>query len=1081
MQTIEQLETALTALNAQRGVLGGEIVDMMIAPLQQQLLALRQPEPAPMGERKLVTIMFADISGFTAMSESLDPEQVRRLMNGCFDALVPCIHRYGGTVDKFIGDAVMSLFGAPVAQENHAESAARASLEMLSVIAQFNQAEGTNLGIHIGINTGLVIAGGMGSQDQQQYSVMGDAVNLAARLEDASERGEILIGAATYRLIAPLFDVETRAPIALKGKSEPVPNFRLLAPTSAPGTLRGLPGLKSPLVGRAREQLRLQEAVAALSEDKGKGARYAIVGDAGIGKSRLISEIRQTQHAAVWVEGRALSYTTQMSFFMARQLLLNAIGMHSGADVAAIDAALRRSVESISTAVDASDVYITLARLLDLPSARATMIFEGVTPQGLRTRMLSAYTTYIRARAHDSPLVMVWEDLHWADPSSLALLDLLLPLSDEVPLLLLLALRGDESPALNIVNNAATKFRGRFEVFRLTPLSIIDSEHLLDNLLNVKQFPGAVRRLILDKAEGNAFFIEEIIRSLIDAGMMLLTGEDIQMTEKLDSLRAVDIPPTLQGVIAARIDRLSTLDKQTLQTAAVIGRLFQRPVLAQLYKNEVDGAEVINAPLLRLLERELIRQGDGVDYIFKHAATHDVAYSTLLLEQRKRLHQSTAEAIETLFPDDLDDLAPTLGAHYKNAGLPHKAVPHLLRAADQAKKTYANAEAISYYTSALEQVDRAAYGDATAQSSALIGICEHLGNMLVLTGQRDEARIMFQRGLDALDGRDAITRCRLNRLMANAWILNRHRAEAERFLLAAQVSLGEESPEYQADWWDEFIELGLERLWFMYWFFQEESLMRELVDRLEPSVNRYANATQRCKYYRSRALYELSRCHWYQPEEHVVLLADQAVAAARQGATMVDLCFALFGSAFIHLWRDELDTTLSLLLNMIPLAERCGDAERLVMGVNYVALTYRRLRNIEQTQLFAKRTLILATGADMPTYMGMAQGNLAWVALQRGNFALAEESARAGLKLLAPPIPVSWPVTMPLVAALHNRGETVESVELLEKTLAGLQRFAPPVEVAIKAVIAANSAQDMEAVRIRIGDVLSAAEQHNYL
>ena len=706
---------------------------------------------------------------------------------------------------------------------------------------------------------------------------------------------------------------------------------------------------------------------------------------------------------------------------------------------------------------------------------------EWPTTRIWRTRMLSAYTTYIRARAHISPLVMVWEDLHWADPSSLALLDMLLPLADEGPLLLLLVLRGDENPALNIVNNAALKFPDRFEVFRLTPLSATDSEHLLDNLVNVKHLPSEVRRLILDKAEGNAFFIEEIIRSLIDAGMLLLKGTDIQITEKLDNLRAVDIPPTLQGVIAARIDRLPTLDKQTLQTAAVIGRLFQRPVLAQLYKNEVEGATMIDAPLLRLLERELIRQGDGVDYIFKHAATHDVAYSTLLLEQRKRLHQSTAEAIETLFPDDLAELAPTLGAHYRNADLPHKAIPHLLRAAENAKKTYANAEAIAYYTSALEQVDHAAYGKATLQTSALIGICENLGNLLVLTGQRDEARMMFQRGLDALGDRDAIVRCRLNRLMANAWILNRHRAEAERFLLVAQGALGEESPEHQADWWDEFIELGLERLWFMYWFFQEESLMRELVDGLEPSVNRYANATQRCKYYRSRALYELSRCQWYHPEDHVVMLADQAVAAARQGATMVDLCFALFGSAFIHLWRDELDTALSLLLNMIPLAERCGDAERLVMGVNYIALTYRRLRNVEQTQLFAERTLILATTSDMPTYIGMANGNLAWVALQRGNFVLAEEFARAGLKLLAPPIPVSWAVTLPLVAALHYRGETVESMELLEKTQAGLQKFAPPVEVAIKAVIAANSAQDMETVHIRISEVLSAAEQHNYL
>ena len=279
MQTIEQLETALTALNAQRSVIGDEIVDLMVVPLQQQLQAMRQPVPNPMGERKLVTIMFADISGFTAMSEALDPEQVRRTMNDCFDAIVPCIQRYGGTVDKFIGDAVMALFGAPIAQENHAESAARASLEMLNVILQFNQAQATSLGIHIGINTGLVVAGGIGSQDQQQYSVMGDAVNLAARLEDASDSGEILIGAATHRLIAPLFDVETRPPITLKGKSEPVPNYRLIAATAMPGAQRGLPGLRSHLVGRSHEQLRLQGAIAALREGTGRGACFAILGD----------------------------------------------------------------------------------------------------------------------------------------------------------------------------------------------------------------------------------------------------------------------------------------------------------------------------------------------------------------------------------------------------------------------------------------------------------------------------------------------------------------------------------------------------------------------------------------------------------------------------------------------------------------------------------------------------------------------------------------------------------------------------------------------------------------------------------
>ncbi len=1080
MQTIEQLEAALSALNAQRSVLGDEIVELMIAPLHQKLQVLRQPAPGPIGERKLVTIMFADISGFTAMSEILDPEQVRRIMNGCFDALVPCIHRYDGTIDKFIGDAIMSLFGAPVAQENHAESAARASLDMLKALDLFNQAQGTTLGIHIGINTGLVIAGGMGSQDQQQYSVMGDAVNLAARLEDVSERGDILMGAATYRLIAQLFDVETRSPISLKGKSEPVPIYRLIAAKITPEAQRGLPGLRSPLVGRRHEQLRLQEALEALSE--GKGARFAILGDAGIGKSRLISEARDSRGGtSVWVEGRALSYTAEVSFFMAGQLLLSLIGLQSGADSAEIDAALRASVEETIAADDASAVYMTLGRLLDLPQARTTTLLEGVTPQGMRARMLDAYTAYVRARAQDRPVVMAWDDLHWADPSSLALLDRLLPLADEVPLLLVLASRGDKGPGLNAIDGATATYGSRIEVFRLAPLSPLDSERLIANLLDVDLLPGETRQLILDNAEGNAFFIEEIIRSLIDAGTILPEGDHIRSKDQTKTRRAVDIPHTLQGVIASRIDRLPGLDKKTLQTAAVIGRVFQRSVLAHLYKQEIEMGGSLDGPLLRLLERELICLGGEHDYTFKHVATHEVAYSTLLLEQRTRLHRLTAEAIEALFPQSLDELAPTLGFHYKHADMPGQAYPHLRHAAERAKVTYANAEAISFYRSALEQVERAALDPRESHLDASIAICEELGRILVLTGQRDEARLMFHRALSGLGDGDPIRRARLNRLISTSWSLNRHRDEAERFLEAARRALGDESLDNQAAWWDEFIEVGVERLWFMYWFFQETRLMREQVDTLEPIVTRHGTPTQRSKYYRSRALYELSRHRWYHPGDEVVQLAEQAVSAAQQGAAMVELCFAMFGRGFVHLWRNEFDTALSHFLQMLPLAERCGDVERLVLGVNYTALTYRRLRRVAETEVFAQRTITLAMSANMPSYVGMAKGNLAWVALQRGEFASAEQTAREGLSLLAPPIPVSWAVTLPLVGALYQRGETAESVDLLERTLGGLQRLAPPVEAAIQAVVGASVAQDAEAAYARIGDLLTAAVQHNYL
>jgi len=252
----EQLLQAITAMEAQRPILGDAVVEAALGPLQKRLAELeqeaRESAPALAGERKPVTIIFADISGFTAMSERLDPEQVRKMMNTCFDHLVPVIEKYEGTVDKFIGDEIMALFGAPVAHEDDPERALRAALEMMEALEEFNAQHRTNLGIHMGINTGLVIAGGIGSRRQQEYSVMGDAVNLAARLEDASERGEILVGPSTYRLTAPLFELEAREPIRVKGKAEPVPIYRLTGQKAAPGLVRGIEGLRSPLVGRGQ-------------------------------------------------------------------------------------------------------------------------------------------------------------------------------------------------------------------------------------------------------------------------------------------------------------------------------------------------------------------------------------------------------------------------------------------------------------------------------------------------------------------------------------------------------------------------------------------------------------------------------------------------------------------------------------------------------------------------------------------------------------------------------------------------------------------------------------------------------------
>jgi len=271
--------------------------------------------PQLAGERRVVTVMFADISGFTVMSEKMDPEQVRSLMNNCFDQLVPIVEKYGGVVDKFIGDEIMALYGAPVAHEDDPARALRTALDIMDTLERFNAEHGTDLGMHAGINTGLMVAGGIGSQGRQQYSVMGDTVNLAARLEAASERGEIFVGPDTYAMAEPLFDFEALAPIEVKGKAKPVQVYKLLRAKTERGKVRGLAGLGSPMVGRDMELSALQNMSEAVQAGLGRIA--LIIGEPGLGKSRLIAEwqtaTQTTDHRLPTADQRNLELETQNS------------------------------------------------------------------------------------------------------------------------------------------------------------------------------------------------------------------------------------------------------------------------------------------------------------------------------------------------------------------------------------------------------------------------------------------------------------------------------------------------------------------------------------------------------------------------------------------------------------------------------------------------------------------------------------------------------------------------------------------------------------------------------------------------
>jgi len=713
----EQLEQAIAHMEAQRAILGDAVVDAALGSMRRQLTDLEEVErklaPALEGERKLVTIMFADISGFTALAETMGPEAVRDMMNGCFQRLVPIVEKYGGTVDKFIGDEIMALFGAPVAHENDPERALRAALDMMDMLRAFNAERGTDLGIHFGINTGLVIAGGIGTDERQEYSVMGDAVNLAARLEDVSERGEILVGPDTYRRTAPLFEFETLEPVRVKGKAELVEVYRLGGLKAKPERVRGLEtrGISSPLVGRDAEFASVKDSIERLLE--GEGGIVSIIGEAGVGKSRLTAEILRSAQddgrELLWFEGRTLSFSQTISYWPFQEILWGYAGITEDDSEAAAWRKLESRVSALF-AEDTPEILPYLATLLTL-EVRDEYVerVKYLDSEAMGRQVFLASRRFFERLAQARPVVLVFEDLHWVDESSALLLEHLLPLVERVPLLICGVSRPyRETPAARLQEVAGRDLPERYTEIQLASLSQADSAQLVRNLLEIDDLSPRVREMIVRKAEGNPFFLEEIIRTLIDAGAVVhepTTGR-WRATAQIET---ITIPDTVQGVIIARVDRLDEDVKQALRTAAVIGRSFFYRVLRAV----AEADRQLDQHLAELQEIQFIREKQRMpelEYIFKHSLAQEATYESILLQKRREMHARVGQAIETLFADRLEEFYGLLAYHYARAEVWEKAQDYLLKAGDQAGRVAADAEALAHYRQALAAYARA-FGD----------------------------------------------------------------------------------------------------------------------------------------------------------------------------------------------------------------------------------------------------------------------------------------------------------------------------------------------------------------------------------
>ena len=671
------------------------------------------------GERRVVTMLFCDVTGSTAAAEKLDPEEWAQIMNGAFEYLIAPIYRYEGTLARLMGDAILAFFGAPIAHEDDPNRAVLAALEILQAIGPYREEVerkwGVDFEVRVGINTGLVVVGEVGSDLRVEYTALGDAINLAARMEQAAQPGTVLITADTHRIVVPLFEFEDIGKIEIRGKSEPVGTYRVLGTKSEPGRERGIEGLDSPMVGRDPELERLLGLVADLRQ--GRGQIVSLVGEAGLGKSRIIAELHQTvvgqglleedgpgspsaagSAGLGWYEGRSRSFESSTPYapFVG---LFNSFFRLDAADSDAEKYGKITQALAGTQPEGGLNAAPLVATILGVPiSEEDKHLLQYLQPPQVKEKTFQAIARIFELSAASRPTVLVFEDLHWSDPTSLELLEDLMALTDRVPLMIMAVLRPvRQEPAWRIHESAQRDFAHRYSSIALEPLDEENSRTLVANLLQIEDLPDQVRTLILAKAEGNSFFVEEVIRSLLDANLVVRENSHWRATREITNIA---LPDTLLGVITARLDRLSEESRQVAQTASVIGREFPLGTLTEIYpaQTHLDGA------LADLQRRELIREKIRLpdpQYMYKHVLTQEAAYASLLLARRRELHLQVAQCLERNNPEQVHEIA----RHFLEAQEQGQAVPYLVEAGEQAAQAYATQEAVGYYRRALDILD----------------------------------------------------------------------------------------------------------------------------------------------------------------------------------------------------------------------------------------------------------------------------------------------------------------------------------------------------------------------------------------
>jgi ABC-type oligopeptide transport system substrate-binding subunit/DNA-binding SARP family transcriptional activator/class 3 adenylate cyclase len=697
-------------------------------------------------ERKTVTVLSADLVGSTSLAEQLDPEEVKLVVGEAVARMVSEVDRLGGHVKDLAGDGVLAFFGAPVSSEDDAERALRAGLGIVETVQEFGGevAQGfgvTGLSVRVGVSTGAVVLGEVGGGERMEYGAFGDALNTAARLQATAEPGAVLADPATERLVEPLFEWGEPRSVELKGKAERVVVRPVERPRPGVQKVRGLEGVATRLVGREREVALLEESAANVLV--GSGGMLFVTGDAGIGKSRLLLELRRLldsgeSNSPLWLEGRCVSYGDSLPLLPFRDLLREWVGVGTTDPELRVRIALRRAGELL-LAEGAADAYPYLGSLLGVtlePDANARL--AELSPEARQYRTFELVGDVLRRLAEKRPVVVALEDLHWADATSVQLTERLLSVMEESPILLVIAQRRErDHPSWRLMETAVREFPHITRELALKPLSGDAETELLHALVGTRTLPPSLERQLLEVAEGNPFYLEELIRSLLDRGALVRADGGWRFDHEVP----VEVPPTVEKVILARVDRLEPLSRVVLSAASVLGRRFTLPLL----EGVVSANGLAREALHELRRLDLVRSAGRwpePEFRFTHALIRETVYGTLLSDTRRELHRRAAEWLERRYADNPETVLGELAHHWLAAEDDTKAIRYLTQAGDHARSEWALDEAIEHYRALLPLLERRSELHETASVLFKLGLALHTALRFA------EANRVFQQAQD---------------------------------------------------------------------------------------------------------------------------------------------------------------------------------------------------------------------------------------------------------------------------------------------------------------------------------------------